>query len=345
MKTNAVETLTLPSWVQREKWEKSLKGWLIVDCSVRNKDVVQLIARELADDDELDSREDVEIRTRTIQIRRHFEIENQRTAHQGLEGFSHPIGGSCNLPIEQDLVISMNGEVYASGSGKSGLERPERPDGRGIVPTRLVNIEGFSFALGKARVILKRSDVNRWDLFANDGLPALRTHFERGARDSAGYYSALGFNDLDGPKETLLYAVGGKGDVWHYNGKLWRQCDFPSNEMLSTVTVAPNGNVYISGEGGSLWVGAEDTWRLAAPGQAASPFNDSAWFGDKLWLCSDYQLKIWSGKELVRPEHEGDVIPYCGHMDARDGILVVASGSYAHCFDGERWQCLVAPFQ
>jgi hypothetical protein len=339
------ETPEIQPWVRPEKWKRSFEGWHITACSVRNRNFVQIIARESLDDDELHNKEDVEIRTRSIQIRRHLEPESQRTAHQGISGFSHPIAGSCNAPIEQDLVMSLGGDVYASGSGRDGMEHPRRPDGRGITPNRLVNIGGFSFAIGKARVILKRADINRWDLFPNEGLPELKTHFERGARDSAGYYSSFGFADLDGPNESLLYAVGGKGDVWRFDGKLWHQCDFPSNEALSTVTVAPDGNVYITGEGGSLWIGAEDTWRLAAPRPAASPFNDSVWFDDRLWLCSDYQLKVWNGEELVRAEHEGDVVPYCGHMDSRDGLLLIAGGSYAHCFDGQRWQCLVAPFR
>ncbi len=30
-----------------------------------------------------------------------------------------------------------------------------------------------------------------------------------------------GFDDLDGFSEQDMYAVGGAGDVWHYNGEIW----------------------------------------------------------------------------------------------------------------------------
>lgn len=71
----------------------------------------------------------------------------------------------------------------------------------------------------------------------------------------------MGFEDIHGPNESNMYAVGGCGDVWHYDGEKWEWCDFPSNEQLSCVLVAPNGEVYISGEGGNLWQGKLHTWK------------------------------------------------------------------------------------
>jgi hypothetical protein len=330
------------AWVREDKWNRSFNGWHITACSIRTKDLIHLFVRKAHEDDELDEMSEGDIACRSIQVRRHLEPADQRTAHEGLSGFLYPMVGSCTRPIGQDLVISLSSDAFASGSGSSGMEKAASRNGSGITPTRLVNVDGYIYSTGLGRGVYKRSDINIWQAI-DRGLPALKTHF-RGAWESTEQTISLGFHDLDGPNEQLLYAVGGKGDVWRYDGKRWHQCDFPSNERLRTVTVAPDGMVYITGEGGSLWIGKEDSWRLAAKRSASDFFNDSVWFDGKLWLCSDYQLKVWNGEELVRPEHDGDVIPYTGRMDARDGLLLIAGGSYAHCFDGRQWQCLVAPF-
>ncbi|SDT88740.1 hypothetical protein [Halopseudomonas salegens] len=133
-------------------------------------------------------------------------------------------------------------------------------------------------------------------------------------------------------------------DVWRYDGSIWRQCDFPSNEQLGTVTVAPDGKVYISGEGGSLWVGETDTWERVGGLGSSILFNDSVWFDGMLWLSSDYQLRVWDGQRLRRPTHNGKDITHAGFLDAYDGLLVAATRHEVHAYDGSNWHCLVKPY-
>ena len=171
--------------------------------------------------------------------------------------------------------------------------------------------------------------------------------WKRLATNSAKLVNILGgygFNDLDAFSESDMYAVGGHGDVWHFDGREWSQRGFPSNVQLGTVTCAGDGNVYISGEGGSLWVGRESTWKLIYKGGSSILWNDVLWFNDKLWLASDYQLRIWNGKALEPVTHEGRQVPICGNMDAHDGILVVASLECVMSFDGREWRTIVAPY-
>ena len=202
---------------------------------------------------------------------------------------------------------------------------------------RIVCINGFAYSVGRVREIYKRVAVGQWERFNSEGLP------DSSYRGKSRRH--MGFNDMDGPDESLLYAVGGHGDVHRYDGRRWHHCDFPSNEQLGTVTVAPDGRVYISGEGGNLWVGEKDTWQQIERGVSSVLYNDSVWFNDQLWLCSDYYLRVLEGDQLVRPRFGKQDIHLSGHMDARDGLLVVAAGGRVDVFDGERWQCLVQPYR
>ncbi|WP_151032690.1 hypothetical protein [Cellvibrio sp. KY-GH-1] len=231
------------------------------------------------------------------------------------------------------------GATWAVSAENKGIEEitpiGNTDPSKGIVTLKLKCIDGWAYAVGMFRKIYKRVDIGHWEKVM-DGFPQLSPEqIEKGR---------YGFNDLDGPNESNMYAVGGHGDVWRYDGTRWHQCDFPSNEQLNTVTVAPTGEVYISGEGGNLWVGEKNSWKKIAKGFSSVLFNDSVWFNNQLWLCSGYQLKVWDGKELKTPQHNGELITYNGHMDAYDGLLVVASNYEVHAFDGNEWQCLVAPY-
>jgi len=154
-----------------------------------------------------------------------------------------------------------------------------------------------------------------------------------------------GFQDMPGHSEQELYAVAGEGDVWRYEGEKWTRCGFPSKEQLGTVTMGGDGKVYISGEGGNLWVGEKDNWKQIYKGSSSLLYNDAVWFNGLLWLCSDYQLRVWDGKKVRRPQHNGVDVVYTGHMDAYDGLLVIAGLYDVHAYDGQQWRCLLAPYE
>lgn len=120
--------------------------------------------------------------------------------------------------------------------------------GQSPFTNRLKCINGYTYAVCSGRKIYKRIQPGKWELFA--ALPEL----------SEQQYT-MGFDDLDAFSENDMYAVGGCGDIWHFDGANWKQLGFPTNAQLATVTCVPDGQVYVSGEGGSLWVGRNESWK------------------------------------------------------------------------------------
>jgi hypothetical protein len=196
---------------------------------------------------------------------------------------------------------------------------------------RVKTIDGFAYSVGGGRAIYKRTDIGKWTKIG-EGFPQKEAS------------SSQGFNDMDAFSASDMYAVGGHGDVWHFDGKAWKQMGFPSNVQLGTVTCAGDGKVYISGEGGSLWVGRESTWKSIYKGSSSILWNDAAWFGGQLWLSSDYQFRVWNGSELLPVTHNGELVSASGHMDVRDGLLAIASPTHVWTFDGQQWRTIVAPY-
>ncbi len=326
------------SFVVKPLWEKLFEGCYITGCAVRNKNVLYLCARTENPDisDRLDMF-DVEIPTRFIALYPYLPKYNTNPEqaygvtywHEG--GMERPGIGIALKPTEKGLMFSQNEDGFVQPKGP-GDNTPEYIDKKHYPWTQKIKcIAGYAWSVGMGRRIYKRTDTGQWDK-VDAGFPVIESNTDQG------------FSDLDAFSDQDIYAVGGQGDVWRYDGHKWNMCGFPSNEQLSTVVCAPDGHVYIGGEGGNLWVGRENTWKRVYEGQSTILWNEMRWFEGKLWLASDYMLKVWDGKTLERPKNGDNPVVLSGHIDARDGILVVAGGYTIDLYDGQEWKSIMKPF-
>ncbi len=321
-------------------WVESLRDWLIVGCSVRRGPVISLAIRKDIPNEELTRMWDEEVPTRVFGF----------SLTTGASGFFHfhsgmpfPCVGTSELPDSLTLCAarSPTGPVWAYNPTYAAIEEVQ-PEAQGqhsesLSVKRVARVAGRAYFVSMFRRLFRRDGPNQWTE-VSQGIPRLTQKELAGKRN-------FGFSDLHGLSEDNMYAVGGHGDVWRYDGSRWLQCDFPSNKQLDTVTVAPDGQVYISGQSGSLWVGREDRWTLISNGSSSVPYNDSRWFKGKLWLISDYQLHVLEEGELRRTSYNGSRIVYTGWMDCTDDLLVIATNSGSvHVFDGTDWKTVIRPY-
>ncbi|MES2261510.1 MAG: hypothetical protein V4724_23575 [Pseudomonadota bacterium] len=318
------------AYLLKDIWQKEFSGWLITDCAVRSKTVIYICLRKDVPEEQASRMFDHDIHTEMFVLSL-AEPQGTRSGVRTLTGYNKPRLGIALLPQPQGLLAARNrdGQVSVMGGGSTFPDEFIHPD-NSPMPWRIKCINGYAYSVGGQRKIYKRVDIGKWERFAD--LPRSE-HIER-----------VGFNDMDAFSESDMYAVGGHGDVWHYDGKIWTQMGFPSNVQLGTVTCAGDGNVYISGEGGSLWIGKKSTWKRVYQGGSSILWNDVLWFEGKLWLASDYKLRVWDGKEMQSVKHKGEEVSAYGHMDARDGLLIVASPYAVWGFDGKEWKDIVAPY-
>ncbi len=326
--------MSLPH-LSRSVWADVYQGQDIVGVAIRHRRTLQTLSRPAMPQDQASRLLDGQIPTRVATI---FldDPSDDNVGFRDLSGMTHPRLGVSRAPFHDGvLVASMDrdGDVYPVGGGLDGPFEKIHPGGwPGLQRLRCIGDETFAVAL--ARRLYRRVGVGQWERLA--GIPV--SHNE-------GDLQAAGFRDLDGVSTAEMYAVGGHGDVWHFERGEWRQMEFPSPVPLATVTCGGDGNVYITGEGGSLWVGERSTWRLLHQGESSVLWNDARWFQGQLWLASDYQLRVWDGRELVAPMHAGKPMLASGHMDAHDGLLAVADLRTVSTFDGHTWRQAVVPFK
>lgn len=272
----------------------------------------------------------------------HFPAGQQWSA-QYFHEWKDMIVGAAQQPLNQAVYAesfapfpSMERRVFVSGSGPAhedgvitSLSKDPQQQEKGhfargaIMRFRAVN--GFLYACGGGRAMAKRLGKGHWQSFTQeipsagaDGVPV----------------GNAGFKDFDAWDENDVYAVGGHGDVWHFDGSAWRQVAFPSNEVLNSVCCGDDGNVYISGYEGVTWMGRGDTWRKIHNGGISLGFRDMVWYEDKVWCTSDYGLWTIENGRVRSADVPPEVSACSGHLAVGDGILLLA-GLSAQPFERE----------
>jgi hypothetical protein len=321
--------------LNRTTYERLFEGFVITDCTVRKKDLVYFILEQARED------RDSFTTTREIQC-----LDRQGFPAWGnydFTGMEFMTGGVSHLPTEQFVAVSLNGRVFATGSGDAGLEhdlrgarsaqlkeagaKPEEYLLRGGI-TRLRTIGGRVWGCGRGRSVIDRVAKNHW-------------HYHVDLPKGASFLSDDGFRDLDGFSESDIYAVGGLGDVWHWNGSAWSRVPFPSNLELETVCCAGDGQVYIGAESGTVFKGRGNKWKELFRGALTLPFKDMVWHQNAVWCTSDYGLWTITGDKFNTAEVPAGIRVCAGNLSAGDGVLLVAGAYGAAIHDGTAWHRII----
>lgn len=317
-----------------DTWTQYFKGYTIIDCAVRDRQTFYLLSKENPPPGP--AVRDFEMLSRTVSIYADEpESSPDRFAFCDLKMFWHPFIEVTHDPISQLVTLDMMSSVYVDGSGQHGLES-NIPDTFGMsVASKARWIDSRLYVAGHPRKVAYRDAPNSWQLLKDGWIPPPE-------KDAGGVlpYPPT-FTDLDGFSRDDLYAVGGKGDVWHWNASGWRQCAFPSNMYLHTVCCAGDGQVYIGAQSGHVFCGREDRWKLIHEDSMTLPFKDMVWFEGRVWCTSDYGVwQIIDGK-LQGAQLPGNVWRFAGNLSAADGVLMLAGIHGAAVLEAGRWDVLV----
>ena len=320
--------------ISLDEFKNHFFGFNVLGCAVRSKDVFCFVAQEQytqqPDDDDGEPPDDEEFEKRLIVFIRTRPTGRQWSAAK-LTGFNGIlIGFSPAPPKPQAIVAGVSGEVYATGSGDSHMEEISLVDeggpSRGAI-LKLKTIGEHLYVAGNNRSVGWREGDHQW-LGYSDRIPEARG------------YAPDGFDDIDGFNESDIYAVGGAGDVFRFNGKDFHRCAFPSNVLLTSVCCAGDGSVYVGGLHGHIFKGRGDSWQQVHRGNMTIPFRDMVWYADRVWCTSDYGLWTIEGDKLQEAPVSSDVKICSGNLSVRDGVLLVAGhGGAAFCENG-RWNVI-----
>lgn len=233
----------------------------------------------------------------------------------------------CTFPKQQFVIIGPDGNVMVLGSKDDHPESiGDTPDGiaaRGPL-TRVRTIAGKAYAVGMDRQVYRRDDANRW------------TCIDQSARP--GPQEVKGFESIDGFSADDIYAVGFDGDIFHWNGKAWRQIDSPTNLILTDVCCAADGLVSIVGQMGTIIRGRGDRWEVLDHGGGKAHLWNCAVFQGRLYTTSKSKLlQLGADGKLVSVDFGDDIPSTVFHLAAGDGILLSIGPKDVMSFDGTTW--------
>lgn len=218
------------------------------------------------------------------------------------------------------------------------------------------NIKGSFFGLsninnGKLytvkglRTVWQRSGKNQWS-WLNNGIPLL-DYYNRDSKDSELTYKH-GFDSIDGFSDNDLYACGGDGDLWHYNGTKWSQKELPTNAALEEICCGGDGFVYIITNRETIVTGREDRWKVIEQDLTSITFEGLAWYQDRCLINTGISLYEINNGAFVESPLQQDIPTSPSHIDAKVDLLLIASSSYfhvnnVHYYDAKTWHTVLTP--
>ena len=229
-------------------------------------------------------------------------------------------------PLEQLCVVGEFGGVLMAGSG----DRHEEQIGKGKNaskergPLRGVRTIGeHVYCVGMGRQAWRREGTDNW-VTVEAGLPPADGN-------------VVGFEAIDGFSESDIYAAGWDGEVWHFDGKAWSQCNSPVNNVLVDLCCAEDGKVYACGRNGTLVRGRGDDWEALDLGDFTDDLWSLATFNKRLYLASmEYVFTLGpDGLELV--DMGKDKPQTCYDLTTGAGMLWSIGAKDVMSFDGTAW--------
>jgi hypothetical protein len=227
------------------------------------------------------------------------------------------------LGIDGELLVGVPGGFTESHVDPQGQNR-----GRGVL--RDIRIVGEDvFAAGMSRQVYRRQRGN-W------------SHVSGPIQPPPGQMK--GFNSIAGSAANAVFAVGYDGEVWFYDGRLWKQLDSPTSVALHRVISLPSGHAVICGAAGVLL--------QATPGGIATVRNDAT--TDNLYGLAVFKGKVYVssltalyaiGPNGLEPMDTGLTGPLTfGSLDASENELWSAgAGHLLKTQDGVAWSLVHCP--
>jgi hypothetical protein len=115
------------------------------------------------------------------------------------------------------------------------------------------------------------------------------------------------FESVDGFAQSDVYAVGTNGQIWHFDGSLWKAMTSPTNLRLTAAICASDGFVYACGQMGILLRGREARWDVIYEDPGLGYWWDICEYDHRIFCASSgilYELKDGELEAVPFPDYE-----------------------------------------
>lgn len=134
---------------------------------------------------------------------------------------------------------------------------------------------------------------------------------------------AVGFLGIGGLSENELYAVGLNGEIWSCCNSQWAEESSPTNVILNTISVLPNGLVCIGGMVGVVICGRAGQWQILQHDLTEEAFWDSTVFHGRVYLANNEGVFVLNETfdELEQVYDGSELVSSTSYLSACDGVM------------------------
>ena len=236
-----------------------------------------------------------------------------------LEWIAH---ATCLLPTgEEALVSSDEGRLLTTSP--TAIEEGHiafADDWKGPIVLRSLSlIADHVFGVGMGGMIIHRRRDGLWERIAGPE------------------NSRPGLEAADGFSLDEIYAVGWDGALVWLQGNRVSDCSAPASVILTDLTCAEDGLVYVCGQDGVLLRGRRMRWEVICEGATGENLWAIASFKGKIYVATILSLYTIEDEGLVPVDFGEDPPTSCYEIFVRDELLWSIGREDIIRFDGSSW--------
>lgn len=230
---------------------------------------------------------------------------------------------------EATMILSMDqaGIVYET-DGQTGLNTGLGGDDESPLDKEIRCVKQIGdhvFAAGVARQVYARQSGKSWHMI---NVPDMMVSDRPAA-----------FQGICGLSPTAVYFAGFGGEIWFWDGTLWREIASPTNIVLNAMAAGPESCVAV-GMAGQVLMGRGDDWETVEHDVTNEPFWSVQAYGDAFYLTAlsgIYRLK--NGYLEPFRDVDDEMRTVYGLSVGPSGLWSVGSADIA-LFDGTDWHTI-----
>lgn len=237
------------------------------------------------------------------------------------------------IPDRKLVAIAENGWVTALGGGmivnESIAKGDMSPAKRGpLLEVKAID-RGKAYAIGTGRQAYRKDGEDLW------------TRIDQTASPEVEKAADVCFHSIDGFNENDIYSVGWEGEIWHFDGKIWKQMESPTNLALYKVLCCnSDGYVYACGQVGTLIRGRNNEWKVIDQDETKEDFWSVDVFDNQIYLSTLNFIYHLKGSELRQVQMD-DLPLTCYSLSSAEGIMWSIGAKDVMEFSGNKWTRVV----
>jgi hypothetical protein len=311
--------------MKRSEWEKYLKGFCIVDCAIREKDIAYILAVQ---EEKTEKGEEL---WHLISWAPKVLKNNRYIARSEFFNLRSMPKIAVEFEPEEKYILCDSGTFC--WVGKQG-----RSDQPGLME-QMKTLWGEVYLLNSFSLNKRNGLSDNWD--SVEIHPSIMTDYKENAR-SRNFLLI----DFDAFSKNQFYLMDWHGYVFYQEKDSWHKVDlkelgFPELQTKG-ICCGTDGWVYIFGrdvDGGKIFQGRGDQWKIIWTTSFEIFHIDMVAYQDYVIMISNLTcVKIKDGEMT---EFKAPI--YGRFISVKDDLLMLSGSTEAAIYDGEKWEIIISP--